>query len=220
MKNLVIKSVFFVGVGLLLLVGVSSLIDASDLRWSLCYDLSNNGNINQCNVFSSLLFPALFLILLSSVLYLFRFDYMSRKKKVLTIALAYPGFFTALFLFTQICNSATLCNMSENNVLGLILGIFFPLVPTLLFSLITYKMRDEVFEHWVKFAAWFVPVMIVLTFLILGGASNGGLGIKSSYSDSFDAFLFMILYGTFIGVSLYRVVSKYKQLKRTSVGKL
>ncbi len=81
------------------------------------------------------------------------------------------------------------------------------------FSLITYKMRDEVFDHWMKFAVWAVPTMMLLTYLILGGASQGGLGIESAYGGSFDAFLFMLLYGIFIGVSIYRIVSKYRELK-------
>lgn len=73
-------------------------------------------------------------------------------------------------------------------------------------------MRDEVFDHWIKFAIWAVPTMIVLTYIIMGGGQNG-LGIESAYSNSFDALLYMLLYGTFIGISIYRIVSKYKQLK-------
>jgi hypothetical protein len=37
--------------------------------------------------------------------------------------------------------------------------IFFPLS---LFSLITYRMRNEVFETWVKFALWWTSATVVL----------------------------------------------------------
>ncbi|MDO8520891.1 MAG: hypothetical protein Q7S52_02135 [bacterium] len=91
--------------------------------------------------------------------------------------------------------------------------LLIPFVVFVFFSLITYKMRNEVFEHWIKFAIWGVPALIILTYLILGGASHGGLGIGSSYGSSFDALLSILLYGSFCGISIYRIISKYNQLK-------
>lgn len=137
------------------------------------------------------------------------------KKNVLFLGLVGTLLVCSQFLFgSETCGANQLCNkvgdiLNQDNliIISMMPFVFF-------FSLITYKMRDEVFEHWMKFAVWFVPAMIVLSYLILGGASSGGLGIESVYGGAFDAFLFMILYGIFIGVSLYRIVSKYKQLKR------
>lgn len=42
---------------------------------------------------------------------------------------------------------------------------FFPFVPLFLFSLITYKMRDEVYRAWLRFAYVWVPLSMVLIFL-------------------------------------------------------
>ena len=42
-------------------------------------------------------------------------------------------------------------------------------LPTLLISLLTYKMREEVFRAWMIFAIWWVPLTILLT---LAGSSQ------------------------------------------------
>lgn len=38
-------------------------------------------------------------------------------------------------------------------------------LPLFLFSLITYRMRDEVFEIWVRFALWWTGITIILVLL-------------------------------------------------------
>ena len=43
--------------------------------------------------------------------------------------------------------------------------LFLVFVPVLFFSLITYKLRDEVFEAWVKFAKWWVLGTIILVLI-------------------------------------------------------
>lgn len=40
-----------------------------------------------------------------------------------------------------------------------------PIIALFLFSLITYKMRDEVYRAWLRFAYVWVPLSIVLIFL-------------------------------------------------------
>ena len=42
---------------------------------------------------------------------------------------------------------------------------FLIFIPTLLFSLITHKLRDEVFESWIKFAKWWVLVTLLLVLI-------------------------------------------------------
>jgi hypothetical protein len=43
---------------------------------------------------------------------------------------------------------------------GGILILFF--IPLFLFSLITYPMRDVVFQRWFRFARWWIPLSMVL----------------------------------------------------------
>ena len=137
--------------------------------------------------------------------------FLSKKYLTPLFLLGAFVFFTPVIfynIFDCYSNETFVCSRNFQQITTLF-GIFFI---TSLFSLITYKMRDEVFEHWIKFAIWAVPVIMVLTYLIMGGGQNG-LGIESAYGNSFDALLFILLYGIFIGISIYRIVSKYKQLK-------
>ncbi len=87
----------------------------------------------------------------------------------------------------------------------------FPIL--FLFSFTTYKMKDEVFHHWMKFAVWATPAIMILTFLILGGGSNNGFGMAGAIGGAFDALLFIILYSIFCGVSIWRIVSKHRHTK-------
>lgn len=91
--------------------------------------------------------------------------------------------------------------------------LFFSLPFVFFLSLITLKMPDEVFKHWISFVMWAVPILIVLTYFLAAG-NNSGLGIESAYGGSFDALLLVLLYGTFLGISLYRIMNKYRQMKR------
>ena len=91
--------------------------------------------------------------------------------------------------------------------------MLLPFLPILLLSLITYKMRDEVFEHWMKFAVWGTPMLIILTYLLSTAGGGGGMGVGSAMSSSFDALLYFLLCGTFCGISMWRIGSKNRQLK-------
>lgn len=89
----------------------------------------------------------------------------------------------------------------------LLLGLFIGGL-TLFFSLLTYKMKDQVFQAWWGFARWFVPLIIVSTLLletgIMGG--GGGWGIGSGIVEFTILFL---LYLIFILVSLIRIIWAY-----------
>ncbi len=95
------------------------------------------------------------------------------------------------------------------------IGHFFLLAPPLfLLSLITYKMRDEVFRAWWNFARWWVPVIILVTYLQSTQAGGGGLGIGGAISSGFDILILGFFYAILVIVSLWRIVRKYRQLKR------
>lgn len=93
---------------------------------------------------------------------------------------------------------------SVQMVLGVFSLIFF-------FSLITYKMREEVFQTWWKFARWFVPVIMLITFLI-NSKTRGG-GVVATMSGGFDILIIGIFYAIFIITSLVKIVMVYKRLK-------
>lgn len=91
-----------------------------------------------------------------------------------------------------------------------IVGPFVFLFPIIfLFSLITYKMREEVFCAWFNFTKWWIPISIFLT-LITPGSSGGGFGIPSIFDKEFLAF---ILSALFFIISLVIIVRKSLKLR-------
>lgn len=78
-------------------------------------------------------------------------------------------------------------------------------------SLITYKMRDEIFQAWWGVARWFVPVIIIVTFFLNTSHQQGGFGGVAQGAFYF-AILF-ILYAIFIITSLVRIVIAWREIK-------
>jgi len=84
-------------------------------------------------------------------------------------------------------------------------GLLAPLILLVPFSLLTYKMREEVFRAWLHFAYWWIPLSIVLTLLASGG-SGGGFGIPNVFDQEFVAFVFSVLFAI---ISLVIILWKY-----------
>lgn len=85
-------------------------------------------------------------------------------------------------------------------------------IPIFLLSLITYKMRDEVFRAWWNFARWWVPVIIIITFLLENASGGGTLGMNKD----FTAFILIILYSVLVITSLVKIVRTYIKTKNVS----
>ena len=77
----------------------------------------------------------------------------------------------------------------------------FPFV--LLFSLITYKMRDEVSRAWLRFAQWWVPLQILL--VALTPDSSGGYFVVI-LDKQFTAIILSCLFAI---ISLLLIAWKY-----------
>lgn len=82
-----------------------------------------------------------------------------------------------------------------------------------LFSLITYKMRDEVFRAWWGFARWWAPVIIVVTLLLENAGGGGGIGISGAVSSAFDILILGVLYAVLVIVSLVQIIRAYLKAK-------
>ncbi len=85
--------------------------------------------------------------------------------------------------------------------------ILFPIIPLFLFSLITYKMSEEVFQDWWRFARIFVPLAM---FLIL---------ITPAYTHNW---MFPVVKGTvavalsvlFVAISSLRIILAHRRIKQ------
>lgn len=73
-------------------------------------------------------------------------------------------------------------------------------------------MRDEVFDAWIGFAKWFIPVIIFITLIIQSGGGSGGF--SGAVSGWFDAMIIGFLYVVFILVSLWKIVSAYRETRK------
>jgi len=84
--------------------------------------------------------------------------------------------------------------------------ILAPFIAIFLLSLITYKMRDEIFRAWIKFTYVWVPLTLVLTFLAPEYDSSL-LPITKSVVSFGMSFLFLI-------ISLIIIITKSISLKK------
>lgn len=133
---------------------------------------------------------------------------------LLALALAYvfanPVFFRiCINTYTFGSQIGCLDKFSESAA-SLLVSISLPL---LLLSLITYKMREEVFRAWWGFARWWVPVIIVVTLLLQNAGGGGGIGIGGAVSGAFDVLFLGIFYAILVITSLVKIVRAYLKTK-------
>ncbi len=159
------------------------------------------------------------------------FEIMNTKKVVLLIPLVMCSVILALFLIDKIqgpcsvtyfdfsgavpastevtyCDKAIIDFVPEA-VLQFLAFILLPSSFLFFLSLITYKMRDEVFRAWWNFARWWVPVIIAVTLLLTNASGGGTLGMN----QDFTVFILGILYAILVLTSLVRIVRTYLKAK-------
>ncbi len=86
-------------------------------------------------------------------------------------------------------------------------------IPLLLFSLITYKMREEIFQAWWGFARWWVAVIIAVTLFFANVGGGSGFGIGGAVSSWFSGLIFGLLYFTFIASTIAKIAHAHLRLK-------
>jgi hypothetical protein len=89
---------------------------------------------------------------------------------------------------------------------------FLPLaVSFFFFSLLTLRLPDTVFREWWTFARWWIPVLLLTSFLVDWSISSRLGGFMDA---SLELFLIWIAYGIFVVVSLFRIVKAWRAEKR------
>ncbi len=137
---------------------------------------------------------------------------MLARKNVLLISVAYIVYLVSLFAIGMFCHNSW-CEMREDGILVLTLYALFPLAIIFFLSLITYRMKEEIFRAWWNFARWLVPVIIIATITIQFMPRNGGF-------FNMDALIYLLvlapLYAILILGSLWRIFRTYRKLKKVS----
>ena len=132
---------------------------------------------------------------------------INTKKIVLLSSLSYIIIFGIIFFVTKFCNSSW-CRVHDDDPLGMFLLTFLFFIPIFILSLITHKMRDEVFHAWWSFARWWVPVIIFVTIFLNNVSTGGGtLGMD----EIFSGLIYSVLYGILIVVSVIKIVRSYSR---------
>lgn len=84
----------------------------------------------------------------------------------------------------------------------------FPIV--LIFSLTTYRLHEEIFRAWLKFAYLWVPLSIVVMFLLSMDTGGGGFGMNLIHPEA----IAMFFAGVFTVVSIVIIAWKYMATRR------
>lgn len=68
-----------------------------------------------------------------------------------------------------------------------------PIIPLFLLSLITYKMREEVYRTWLRFAYVWIPLSMLLIFLAPEYTADWMYPVVKSTVAFFSSLLFLII---------------------------
>lgn len=124
------------------------------------------------------------------------------------------GIFTIVLIVLNQVGTSTLCGLIQQDTvcMGILYGImmgFFPVIPLFILSIITYKMRDEVYRTWLRFAQWWVPLSMVLIFVAPEYSGDWMFPIVKGTVAFFSSLLFII-------ISLLLIAWKYFSSRRIS----
>ena len=88
---------------------------------------------------------------------------MFSKKNVLISSVSIG----AIMLGVNYVGTYILCSQNRDcaHMIASILVILFPVFSVAFLSLVTYFLREEIFQSWIFFAKWFVPLSVILTIL-------------------------------------------------------
>lgn len=115
-----------------------------------------------------------------------------KKKKLLclsTVGAVLFGVFLTISLM-GVCFLDYICDRTHDDSMA---AIFFPLFPLFIFSLITYKMREEVLEIWWKFARIWIPVSMLAILIAPSYTHNWILPIVKGTVAFASVVLFVII---------------------------
>lgn len=122
---------------------------------------------------------------------------MINKKTLLIVS----GVFALSLVALDQIGTDILCGwiQQDTTCTGALYGVMmnlFPIIPLFILSLITYKMREEVYRAWLGFARVWIPLSMVLIFLSPEYAESFGVTLYSITKGSvafFSSLLFIII---------------------------
>lgn len=124
--------------------------------------------------------------------------------------LFFSGVISVILIVFNMIGTFNLCGGHEYGICMDIIYdgmmVLFPTIPLLIFSLITYKMRDEVWQSWWKFSRIWIPFSM-FAILISPSTGNWMIPIEKGSVALFSMILFAI-------ISVSMIAYKHFQLKK------
>lgn len=102
------------------------------------------------------------------------------------------------------CSANFICDRPHDDSMAKIL---FPIIPLFIFSLITYKMRQEMYQAWWKFARIWIPLSMLAVLISPSNTSNWMFPIEKGTVAFFSSCAFVI-------ISLVIIAYQYFQRKK------
>lgn len=84
--------------------------------------------------------------------------------------------------------------------------IFLPALPLAVISILVYFLRDEVFQSWIRFALWWIPLSMLFTLVF-----QDQHGQLISSTKQMVSFFMAVL---FTAISLTLIIYKSRQLRQ------
>ena len=140
---------------------------------------------------------------------------MIRKKTILIIGALGSTWWLTLYLVDSTFFSVTgQCHMNYVGWCGTLSGFIehtvvftMPLIILFLFSLITYRMRTEIYETWFRFARWWIPLSMLAIFLAPEYSHDWLYPITKGYIAFATSAIFLV-------ISALIVVIKFVSLRK------
>lgn len=116
---------------------------------------------------------------------------MIKNKVLITSFLGIVLFSVATFISMKgMCLSDLVCSRPHDDSLSLIL---LPTIPLFIFSLVTYKMREKVFQAWWNFARIWIPISMLAILLSPSSTHNWMFPIEKGSVVFFSSILFILV---------------------------
>ena len=128
------------------------------------------------------------------------------KKSILGIGLLGTLMFLGMFVLVQIngCREDLFFFCRDANIWIIDISKLFVIV--FLLSLITYRMTDQIFHSWIKFAYFWVPLTLI-TVALVPEYSNSLLPIEKGNVSFFMSLVFLV-------ISLIIILTKHFSLRK------
>ncbi len=82
--------------------------------------------------------------------------------------------------------------------------ILFPIIPLFIFSLVTFKMQDKIFQKWWKFARIWVPLSMLAVFISPSYSHNWMFPIEKGTVSFLLSLLFVVISAISIAYETYK----------------